>query len=170
MSEKESKHRRLPRSLRIDMTPMVDLGFLLITFFIFTTTMAEPKTMSLSMPRESGLKTDVKDRNALTVLLDEANRVFIYEGRWEKAKAGAVIASTTYHSETVIGQWIRNKQKKLDAFPEGRDELVYIIKPTENASYANLIDAIDEASVNGVSRYVVVQPGAEELDWLRKGR
>ena len=71
-------------STRIDLTPMVDLGFLLITFFIFTTTMAKPKTMEINMPYKDDIEvkdpTEVKESTALTILLSKEHRVYYYEG------------------------------------------------------------------------------------------
>ncbi len=72
-------------STRIDLTPMVDLGFLLITFFIFTTTMSKPKTMEINMPVDKkDIKEDeknkVKDYTAMTVLLSKEHRVYYYIG------------------------------------------------------------------------------------------
>jgi biopolymer transport protein ExbD len=72
--------RRLHASLRIDMTPMVDLGFLLITFFIFTTTMSEPKVMNLAMPKEQGDSTEVKQSRSLTLILAGDDKIYAYEG------------------------------------------------------------------------------------------
>src|SRR5262245_32500861 len=73
-------------STRVDMTPMCDLGFLLITFFIFTTTMQTPTTMDLNMPKDTENKeeqTEVKQSGALTIMLGKADQVYFYEGQLE---------------------------------------------------------------------------------------
>src|SRR5215203_791591 len=72
-------------STRIDLTPMVDLGFLLITFFMYTTTLAKPKTMEINMPYKDEKMTEeqkskVKESTALTVLLSKDHQLYLYEG------------------------------------------------------------------------------------------
>src|SRR3977135_3715048 len=71
-------------STRIDLTPMVDLGFLLITFFMYTTTLAKPKTMEINMPyKDPNDKVEpnkIKESVALTILLSKNHRVYYYEG------------------------------------------------------------------------------------------
>src|ERR1044071_158472 len=73
-------------AVKIDMTPMVDLGFLLITFFIFTTSLMEPTVTKLAMPKESKDTATLFEKTLLTMLVDKDN-AYVYEGSWEKARA-----------------------------------------------------------------------------------
>src|SRR5258705_12968038 len=79
--------RMKKHSLRTDMTPMVDLGFLLITFFVFTAQLNKPSVVKLNMPKESKDSTTLGESNALTILLDGNDRVYYYHGDWKKASA-----------------------------------------------------------------------------------
>jgi biopolymer transport protein ExbD len=161
--------RRLPASLRIDMTPMVDLGFLLITFFIFTATMSEPRTMNLAMPKEAGDSLRVKESRSLTIILGSNNKVFAYEGMWDDAQKNHRIIETGYDVNGGIGKLIREKQQKLQASDkEGRDALTLMIKPASQASYENLIDALDETLINDVKRYAIVDPTLSEKEFIAK--
>lgn len=121
-------------SLKIDMTPLVDLGFLLISFFIFTTTMSEPTATRLYMPAD-GTGTTIGETNALTLLLGKDNQVHYYHGKWEDATRTNSVSSSTYDVQNGIGKIIRQKQKALGA---KRNDLILMIKPTEESSYKNL--------------------------------
>ncbi len=74
-------------STRTDFTPMVDLGFLLITFFMLTTSMSKPQTMEIAMPSKEKVseeqKTTIKASKAVTIILGKDNKVFYYEGTRE---------------------------------------------------------------------------------------
>lgn len=162
--------RKLHHSIRIDMTPMVDLGFLLITFFIFTTTMSNPTVMRLFMPVDKGAPMPLGESKVLTVLLGQNNKVYAYEGKLEDAISRGRIITTTYDEGDGIGNLIRQKQKQLQQTDkkEGRDGLVFLIKPTTKSSYKNVIDALDETIINGVKKYMILDASAGEVLQIQK--
>ena len=155
-------------SLKIDMTPMVDLGFLLITFFVITTRLTEPMVTALNMPRDDGPEMPTGDHATLTVLIG-GNKIFYYNGFWEQALKNHQIFPTTLDLKTGLGKIIREKQQWLDQHPvngEGRTILMVLIKAGPEANYSQAIDALDEMLINRVIRYAIVKPTPEELNYL----
>ncbi len=127
-------------STRVDMTPMVDLGFLLITFFIFTTTMAQPTAMNLFMPKDVEKPDDqnkVKETGAFTILLGKGDQVYFYEGM-DPTKLQA-------SNFKLIRDEIMKKKQNTNA-----EDLVVIIKPTVDATYKNTVDILDEMTINEI--------------------
>ena len=98
-------------STRVDMTPMVDLGFLLITFFVFTATMSSPTTLDLNMPKDikdQKEQTEVKESSVLSIMLGKDNQIFYYEGKL--TEDGSNFKSTTFKG---IRDIIVNKKKEV---------------------------------------------------------
>jgi len=151
--------RKVHAAITIDMTPMVDLGFLLITFFIFTTTMAEQRVSKLLMPKESLDSTNLKEKNALTAILAGNNKVFAFVGQWQEAVKNKRVIETNYNLYQGLGNIIRARQKSLR---QDKDKLMLLIKPLNDASYQNVIDALDEALINDVKRYAIVEATKDE--------
>jgi biopolymer transport protein ExbD len=170
LSESGKTKRILRPSLRIDMTPMVDLGFLLITFFIFTTTMSEKKAMKLYMPTDKGIPSNAPESKVLTVVLGAENQVFAYEGKFENAVNENRVLSTTYDESDGMAKLIRAKQKSLQATDkkEGRNGLIFLIKPTKECSYRNVVDALDETIINDIKKYMIVEPSPDEKEHCLK--
>ncbi|MDB5253233.1 MAG: hypothetical protein JWP27_2402 [Flaviaesturariibacter sp.] len=156
---------RAASRIRIDMTPLVDLAFLLITFFIFTTSISEPLATKLAMPK-SGPPMSVKSSGSLTILLGANDRAFAYAGEWSKAQAGGAIRETTYDVNAGIGRIIRAKQMEMDAAGIDRSSLVVLIKPGDESRYDNLVNALDEMLINGVKKYAIVDPDEQERRFL----
>ena len=150
------------------MTPMVDLGFLLITFFVFTTKLSESTAMQLYMPsdkRNFAKPPLLKESMALTLLLDGDNTIYYYHGDPRKAVVRDEIRQTNYSITNGIGAVIREKQALLDnEFQSlgGRNEMMVLIKPTSNATYKNTVDALDEMLINAVKRYAILEISNEE--------
>jgi biopolymer transport protein ExbD len=154
-------------TLKVDMTPMVDLGFILITFFVMTVQLSKPMVVNLNMPKD-GEPTTLGKSNALTVLLDD-NRVYYYHGDWKDAYANNEVYSTHLSVANGLGKVIREKQHWLDTLgtKEGRKGLMLLIKGGNGASYQNIIDALDEALINMVEKYAVLSASPEEQTWMQ---
>jgi biopolymer transport protein ExbD len=155
------KNRTRKAQLKIDMTPMVDLGFLLITFFIFTTTISEPYKTDLYMPKE-GPPINIGENFSLSLLLSNNDSIYYYFGKWEEATASNKIHLTNYDVKNGIGNIIRNKQEQLRS---RKSELLLMIKPLDNSSYKNLMNALDEVLINDVKKYAIMDVPEEEQKW-----
>ena len=154
-------------STRVDLTPMVDLGFLLITFFIFTTNMSQPTAMVLAMPKDSPDSTQIGNSGALTIFPLADNKIFYYHGALDKAIAGGLYGVTNYSYSKGIGNIIREKQAALDRSGVGRKELMLIIKPTDQASFGNTVNVLDEVTINGITRYALTDMSPSEKEMIR---
>lgn len=179
--KKGGKVRSKKMSTRIDFTPMVDLGFLLITFFMLTTTLAKPNIMALVMPEKDIKKEDVepvKESKVLTLLLGANDKVYWYEGITD-----AKLDSTDYSAEG-LRQVILNKMDKVKAqfgtetykkknkegVEEERTDGSYInvlIKPTKDSRYKNLVDALDEMAICKVRYYVILDVSELEEKFIK---
>jgi biopolymer transport protein ExbD len=146
-------------STRVDLTPMVDLGFLLITFFVFTTTMSEPTALRLFLPKDTEKPEDqnkVKNSGVLTVMMNRNNNVFYYEG--ELLPDGSNFKPSNFKDiRTVI------LDKKMNTKPE---DFVVIIKPGPDATYKNTVDMLDEMFISDVKRYALVDITSQDLQFI----
>lgn len=164
--------RRFIKNFRpaIDMTPMVDLGFLLISFFVITTELSRPTAMNLIVPNDKKRVTDLGESAALTVLIDGNKEIYYYEGKWQDAKLNNQIMPTDLSGKG-LREVIIAKQKRLDSSFKnkgGPDELMLLIKPAKGASYKSVVDALDEAIISAVKKYTLIKIEKEEQEWLEQ--
>lgn len=164
---KAGVERMKKANLKIDMTPMVDLGFLLISFFIFTTEVSKPAITNLFMPKD-GDSTKVPQSKSLTILLDNNDQIFYYNGDMNEAIKNNQIFQTSYNEINGIGNVIRQKQNQLAKRKTDKKELVILIKPFTNTSYRNVVDILDEMLINEVTRYMIADPENEEKMFLER--
>jgi len=155
--KKGGEKRSKKMSTKIDMTPMVDLGFLLITFFMLTTTLAKPVTMQLNMPDKTDTKetSPVKLSETVTICPDE-KKVYYYQGI--PTEAGTKLEVTDY-SENGIRKVIAEMKARIGT------NFTIVIKPTKNAKYKNMVDMLDECAITNNKRYALLEidPATEEL-------
>lgn len=150
-----SKKRSHKLSTKIDMTPMVDLGFLLITFFMLTTTLAKPVIMQLNMPDKDGIKSSpVRCSESLNVVLDDQNKIFYYQG----LECNPKVNSTDF-SDNGIRKVLFDCKRRIG------DNFTVVIKSTNKAKYRNMIDLLDEMKITNNKRYAIVNitPDDEKL-------
>lgn len=128
-------------STRVDLTPMVDLGFLLITFFVFTTTMSQSTAMKMNEPKDDDSTEQIKVKNsgAMTILLGKADQVYYYFGQLDPEKLSEQFKSTTFKQ---VRDLIVQKKKSTNV-----DDLMYIIKSDKESTFKNAIDILDEMSI-----------------------
>jgi biopolymer transport protein ExbD len=164
-------------STRVDMTPMVDLGFLLITFFMLTTTMSKPKTMDLIMPKDTKDEKEqnkVKESTALTILLGKNNRVFYYEGLAQDPNASAnpdFFKATSFANKDGIRDVIIKKRDAVSQLRNAKGEpedVVVIIKADDDATYKNFVDILDEMAINRIQRYATVDISDQDKTWIKQ--
>ncbi|HEY6505796.1 MAG TPA: biopolymer transporter ExbD [Chitinophagaceae bacterium] len=168
-------------STRVDMTPMVDLGFLLITFFIFTATLSSPVAMDLNMPKDTEKveeESKIKQSGAMTIMLGKGDQVYYYEGELTEENASSIFKQTTFKG--IRDEIIRKKKEVIrDYKPEPKDEDIkqkakargdkdwekaaldrdffVVIKPNADATYKNTVDILDEMTINNVKRFAMVK-------------
>jgi hypothetical protein len=176
---------------------MVDLGFLLITFFIFTTTMTTPTTLDLNMPKDikdPKDQTEAKESGVLSIMLGKGDQVYYYEGKLVVDAAGTNFKSTTFKGIRdviikkkleVIGRHVhdetcpktqQNAKKPITEGGKGdpdwenackdRDFIV-IIKPSDDATYKNTVDILDEMTINQARTYAMVKILKEEIELIK---
>jgi biopolymer transport protein ExbD len=161
----KGKNRTLRAVPAVDLTAMVDLAFLLITFFMLTTSLSKSQAMDIAKP-----VIDIPDQpypasRTLTVLLGKNNSIVWYKGEMEKATPQRVNFKMI---TSVLAQ-----NKKEIASLHGNDPgkfMIVIIKPTEGSSYKNFVDVLDEMSVNDVKSYLIDDDSlqSEERGYMEK--
>ena len=184
------KNKQKKQLIRVDFTPMVDMNMLLITFFMFATTLLKPQTMHINMPmKEENVKDDertkIKESGAITLLLGANDELYYYLGipQEESAYDDSTYLVTSSYGQNGIRPLLLEKnsgtyeqiqelkkQKEAEQMPdsvfrartaeirEATKEFAptVMIKPTELASYKNMVDALDEMLITNIGAYAIV--------------
>jgi len=153
------KVRSKKQNAGVDLTAMVDLAFLLITFFMLTTSLAKPQSMELTMPDKEGVteteKQEAKESKTMTILIGKDNSLKYYMGMFDKPFNGIGPTDSAYGKQG-IRQVILQKMANLKAQGHvDKDGLLVLIKSTDDATYTNMIDILDEMAITGVKLYAI---------------
>jgi biopolymer transport protein ExbD len=149
-------------STKIDMTPMVDLAFLLITFFMLTTTFSKPKTMELNMPDktkdDADLKQKVEESRTTSIILGKNDKVYYYTGINDPK------LEVTNFDDSGIRKVLLQKIKER---PKGKDP-IFIIKAMDEARYKNMVDILDEMRITKAQIYALVDITPQDVQLVEK--
>lgn len=178
------KGKQKKMTIRVDFTPMVDMNMLLITFFMLCTSLSKPQTMEISMPSNDKSiteedQTKVKASRAITLILGGDDRVFYYTGE-PNYEDYTSLKETTYEADglramlmgrnaEIVAKIKALKAEKLEKkfsdeeyneramkIKDVNTAPVVMIKATDDATYENLVDALDEMQICSISKYAIV--------------
>jgi biopolymer transport protein ExbD len=196
-AKKGGKKRAKKQSTHIDMTPMVDLAFLLLTFFVLTATFSKPKSMELTFPAPpTNPEEQPPIKNGVTFLLTKDDKIFYYEGEFrpkDDEKGAKTQLSELNFSRESLRKYLAEKNKDMqqkvkslisqhennqladttfkrmvrDAKAD-KETPTFLIKTDDKATYKNVIDMIDELNYNVVGKYVMVDMMKSELDLVNE--
>lgn len=159
---KGGKKRAKKMSTKIDMTPMVDLAFLLLTFFMLTTTFAKPNVMQITMPvppePNDPEPLALKASEAFTVLLSEKDKVYYYEGLVD-ATSKPELKLTDFSSNGIRQALLERRQRVPNT--------TVLIKPADNSNYKNMVDILDEMNITTQKKYALVDITKDDEDLIK---
>lgn len=157
---KGGKKRSKKVSTKVDMTPMVDLAFLLITFFMLATTLQKQQIMTYrTPPMEKPVDPpELKASKAMTIILGEENKIFYY---FIDQNGQPEFFETDYTSEGIRKVLLERKQL-------AGEELSVIVKPMETSSYQNFVDIMDEFAITGIDRKIFDKITEADLQLVAK--
>ena len=163
---KGGKIRSKKASTRVDLTAMVDLAFLLITFFMLTTTLSKKKAMDLTMP-DNSVKTSqlpVAATRSMTVLLGSHNKL-----EWYMGEAGKSAPTVDNYGKDGLRKALIENEKKVEETHAAPDNfMIVLIKPSDKSTYENLVNALDELNITNVQSKAIVKITPQEIAELQK--
>jgi biopolymer transport protein ExbD len=155
--KKGGKVRAKKASTKIDMTPMVDLAFLLLTFFMLANTFSKPQTMEINMPEKPKPEDklpEVNEKKVLTLALGENDKIYYYVGITKPE------VKVTNFSDKGIRKVLREKKAEIP-------KLIVLIKPMSDSKYKNVVDIFDEMNISEVPTYALVKISTPEVNMIK---
>ena len=163
---KGGKVRSKKQNSKVDLTAMVDVAFLLITFFMLTTSLSKPKSMDLGLPDKEDkpedkieMKTD--QRRTVTVILGEGNQIKWFHGLIEAPEPNGGPKTVGYGKEGIRKELLKRVTSVPQVTGDKEKGLIVIIKPTKKSTYRNLVDILDEMAICKVPTYAIVNDFSE---------
>lgn len=167
-SGKDGKVRSKKQAGRVDLTAMVDLAFLLITFFMLTTSLSKPHAMDVAMPDKEDKEDqlEVADNRTMTVLLGSDDKIEYYMGLLDSPIEGPTI--TTYGKNGIRPILLEQLERVPQITGDPTKGLIVVIRPSDKSSYRNLVDILDEMKIVDAKQYMIGDIGTAEVELLTR--
>lgn len=167
MAELNTGKKEMPR---VDLTAMVDLAFLLITFFMLTTSISKPYAMDVAMPdkteEQDKDQLDVADNRTITLLLGSDNKIEYYMGLLESPIEGPTVVD---YGKNGIRPILLEKIKQVPQITgDPKKGLIVIIRPSDKSHYRNLVDILDEMKIVNAQQYMIGDISPLEVELLER--
>ena len=171
----DGKVRSKKSGSKVDLTAMVDLAFLLITFFMLTTTLSKPQSMSLGLPDKEDKpdpKNQVKvdENRTMTILLGDNDKMVRYVGLLATPVKGGAPKDFSYGKGGIREELLARKKLVLEYTGNKDKGMIVIIKPSKKSNYRNLVDILDEMAIVDVPTYAIVNEYTPEEKKLLEGK
>ncbi len=153
------KVRSKKSNAKVDLTAMVDLAFLLITFFMLTTSLSKPQSMDLGLPdKDEKVDTDIKvdQVRTMTIILGDNNKIKWFHGLLDAPEPNGKPTDATYGKNGIRAEILKRIKSIPVATGSPKKGMIVIIKPTKKSTYRNLVDILDEMAICDVPTYAIV--------------
>ncbi|WP_156305317.1 ExbD/TolR family protein [Sphingobacterium endophyticum] len=166
--KKGGKVRSKKNGGKVDLTAMVDLAFLLITFFMLTTSLSKPQAMDVNMPDKNKDKSivddiEIADNRSITLLLGSDNKIAWYYGQLASPLSPPAVVD---YSKEGIRKIVLEKKAQVPKVSGGKD-LIVVIRPSDRSVQRNLVDILDEMKITDVKRFMISKIKPEEVEVLK---
>lgn len=173
--DKGGKVRSKKQNTRVDLTAMVDLAFLLITFFMLTTTLNKPQSMSLGLPNKEDDKNKevpqkVDENRTMTILLGDNDKLVRYMGFVTNPLTGADPKDFSYGKDGIRQELLKRREQVFQYTGDKSKGIIVIIKPSKKSTYKNLVDILDEMAITDIKTYAIVNDFVPEEAVLLDGK
>ena len=164
---KGGKVRSKKSNAKVDLTAMVELAFLLITFFMLTTSLSKPQSMDLGLPDKDNKEEPPKDikvdqRRTMTIIMGDNDKIKWFHGLLEAPEAGGKPTDATYGKNGLRKEILKRVVSVPQVTGDKDKGLIVIIKPSKKSTYRNLVDILDEMAISKVPTYAIVNEITDE--------
>jgi biopolymer transport protein ExbD len=168
---KGKKVRSKKQDAGVDLTAMVDLAFLLITFFMLTTSLSKPQSMNLAMPDKTPedqppVELTISEDRTLTILLGEKNKMVWYYGLANEPIEGPTVVG--YGKNGIRKELLSKIKSVVTKYGDPKKGLIVLVKASKKSTYRNLVDILDEIAITNVPTYAIADITPEEKAMLEK--